>query len=111
MDSLTAQDKTATGLSGRQVEPGVVLEFAQRLVAARHAHYEHDPFFEDSEAEAVGKDSAEEGRDWEWCPSGLPDGSLPDENEAVLMNLAQQVRSRCFLDEVTLTESISTRFR
>lgn len=72
------QGETAGGVSGggasrREVEPGVVLDFAQRLVEGRHSHFEYDPFFTAAPDGSILEQ--EEARGWEWCPSGLPDGS------------------------------------
>ena len=67
------------------VKPQLVLDFAQRLVDNRHAHFEYDPLFADDATVTAASDAtdqghsehndAEEERSWDWCPSGLPESS------------------------------------
>ena len=49
----SASGETAAGVSAREVEPGAVLDFAQRLVDGRHSHFEGDPFFTDVDGSEV----------------------------------------------------------
>jgi hypothetical protein len=78
-----AQEGSSIG--NAKVKPDLVLDFAQRLVDNRHAHFEYDPLFADdatvgaaSDATGQGdfeRDDEEDERSWDWCPSGLPEQS------------------------------------
>lgn len=86
-DPLDRVDAVAHGKSiieDTKVKPQLVLDFAQRLVDNRYAHFEDDPLFAEDSADgsvddAISgeedhrNDDPEEKRAWGWCPSGLPE--------------------------------------
>lgn len=82
-ESMSA--KTHPHVQNNEVKPHLVLDFVQRLVENRYAHFDHDPLFVDEFAAGGddvrgdhnfddGEDQAED-RAWDWCPSGLPEPS------------------------------------